>query len=184
MHMLGGEEPEVHAIANWTLSRPFVASAALHEGALVANYPWDGSEDKSTKYVRSPDDATFKHMAAAYATWHKTMSKPTNKASFVGGSILVFKMWEDACTGLKPANLVLPTNPPVQEFPNGGTTNGAAWYPIYGSMQDWNYIVAGCFELTLELSPQKWPPEGTLPTLWSENREALIKLPILTSLGG
>ncbi|KAK2077281.1 hypothetical protein QBZ16_004915 [Prototheca wickerhamii] len=83
MRMLGGEEPEVHAIANWTLSRPFVASAALHEGALVANYPWDGSEDKSTKYVRSPDDATFKHMAAAYATWHKTMSKPNNKASFL-----------------------------------------------------------------------------------------------------
>ena len=93
----------MHAIANWTLSRPFVASAALHEGALVANYPWDGSEDKSTKYVQSPDDATFKHMAAAYATWHKTMSKPNNKASFVGCGNPAFEMWEGACAGMKPA---------------------------------------------------------------------------------
>ena len=38
-----------------------------------------------------------------------------------------------------------------QEFPNGGTTNGANWYPIYGSMQDWNYVVGRCLELTLEL---------------------------------
>lgn len=30
-------------------------------------------------------------------------------------------------------------------------------YPIYGGMQDWNYIYAGCFELTLEISDNKWP---------------------------
>lgn len=30
-------------------------------------------------------------------------------------------------------------------------------YPIYGGMQDWNYIHYGCFELTLEISDIKWP---------------------------
>ena len=30
-------------------------------------------------------------------------------------------------------------------------------YPIYGGMQDWNYIHGGCFELTLEISDIKWP---------------------------
>lgn len=30
-------------------------------------------------------------------------------------------------------------------------------YPIYGGMQDWNYIHHGCFELTLEISDDKWP---------------------------
>lgn len=30
-------------------------------------------------------------------------------------------------------------------------------YPIYGGMQDWNYIHGGCFELTLEISDNKWP---------------------------
>ncbi|MED6213162.1 suppressor of los1-1 [Stylosanthes scabra] len=43
-----------------------------------------------------------------------------------------------------------------KEF-SGGITNGASWYPIYGGMQDWNYIHAGCFELSLEVSDNKWP---------------------------
>ena len=72
----------------------------------------------------------------------------------------------------------------LQEFPNGGTTNGAAWYPIYGSMQDWNYVAGDCFELTLELSPGKWPAEGGLAQLWEDNRDALLHFPIVAALGG
>lgn len=30
-------------------------------------------------------------------------------------------------------------------------------YPIYGGMQDWNYIHEGCFEWTVEISDLKWP---------------------------
>ncbi|CAN6687047.1 unnamed protein product [Malus baccata var. baccata] len=43
-----------------------------------------------------------------------------------------------------------------KEF-EGGITNRAFWYPIYGGMQDWNYENGGCFELTLEISDNKWP---------------------------
>lgn len=71
-----------------------------------------------------------------------------------------------------------------QEFSDGGITNGAAWYPIYGSMQDWSYIVHDCFELTLELAERKWPSERELPAIWEENREALLQLPLLATLGG
>lgn len=66
----------------------------------MANYPWDGTPDKSSRYEACPDDAAFKHLAGVYARAHATMALPTNT-----------------------------------EFPHGGTTNGAAWYPIYGSMQ-------------------------------------------------
>lgn len=32
-----------------------------------------------------------------------------------------------------------------------------ARYPLYGGMQDWNYIHGNCFEITLEISDEKWP---------------------------
>lgn len=56
----------------------FTASANLHEGAIVANYPYDGHPDgdEDLKPVNNPtpDDATFRHLAKAYAAAHAFMS--------------------------------------------------------------------------------------------------------------
>lgn len=146
----GNEQKETQVLMDWMLSRgPFVSSLAIHEGALVANYPWDGSEDKSSTYQASPDDETFKYLASHYASSHRKMSLPSNR-----------------------------------EFPKGGITNGANWYPIYGSMQDWNYIVGNCMELTLEVSEAKWPQESLLPILFEDNRKSMLDFIMRTSHGG
>jgi hypothetical protein len=71
----------------------------------------------------------------------------------------------------------------LQEF-RDGIVNGAQWYPVYGGMQDWNYLAGKCMAITLELSQSKWRPEAHLPTLWEENREALLALPLAAGLGG
>ncbi|ONM03029.1 Carboxypeptidase SOL1 [Zea mays] len=62
-----------------------------------------------------------------------------------------------------------------KEF-EGGITNGAFWYPIYGGMQDWNYIHGGCFELTLEISDTKWPKADELPIIWEHSRMSMLNL--------
>ncbi|KAF6248326.1 hypothetical protein COO60DRAFT_1649063 [Scenedesmus sp. NREL 46B-D3] len=66
----------------------------------------------------------------------------------------------------------------------GGITNGAAWYDVYGGMQDWDYLAASCMEITLELNNQKYPPASQLPKIWNENKEALLALPLTAALGG
>lgn len=59
------------------------------------------------------------------------------------------------------------------EFPQG-ITNGAAWYVLYGGMQDWNYLYQSCFEITLEVSENKWPSIEEIPSFWEENLPAML----------
>ncbi|KAI8531579.1 hypothetical protein RHMOL_Rhmol11G0147400 [Rhododendron molle] len=135
---VGARQPETKAIMSWLKGIHFTASASLHGGALVANYPWDGTQDRRKYYYACPDDKTFKFLASVYSRSHHNMSLS-------------------------------------EEF-QGGITNGASWYPIYGGMQDWNYIHGGCFELTLEISDNKWPAANELPTLWELNKMSMLNL--------
>lgn len=41
-------------------------------------------------------------------------------------------------------------------------------------MQDFNYLHTNCFEVTVELGCDKFPPEEELFIGWHENHEALI----------
>ncbi|KAI3740322.1 hypothetical protein L2E82_30750 [Cichorium intybus] len=70
-------QPETKAIMRWLKQIRFTASDTLHGGALVAKYPWDGTDDKSQKYYACPDDETFKYMAKLYSTGLKFHLEPT-----------------------------------------------------------------------------------------------------------
>ncbi|XP_072483773.1 carboxypeptidase M-like [Notamacropus eugenii] len=67
-------------------------------------------------------------------------------------------------------------------FPDG-ITNGYLWYPLKGGMQDYNYIWAQCFEITLEVSCCKYPPEENLPDFWNKKRDSLISFMKQVHLG-
>ncbi|CAL8087173.1 unnamed protein product [Calicophoron daubneyi] len=60
-----------------------------------------------------------------------------------------------------------------EKFPLG-IVNGNNWYPVYGGMQDWNYLDTGCMELTLEIGCPKYPEPASIVKYWEENKYALI----------
>ncbi|XP_017067490.1 carboxypeptidase D isoform X2 [Drosophila eugracilis] len=152
-------EPEVAALMNWTLSLPFVLSANLHGGSLVANYPFDDNENDFTDPIMrlrnssingrkanpTEDNALFRHLAGVYSKAHPTMH--------LGQPCELFQ----------------------NEFFADGITNGAQWYSVTGGMQDWNYVTAGCMELTIEMGCDKFPMAAELPQYWQDHREPLIQ---------
>lgn len=52
-------------------------------------------------------------------------------------------------------------------------TRNAHFSPLAG-MQDFNYLHTNCFEVTVELGCDKFPPEEELSWAWNENQEALL----------
>uniref|UniRef100_A0A3Q2GXR4 Carboxypeptidase D n=1 Tax=Equus caballus TaxID=9796 RepID=A0A3Q2GXR4_HORSE len=127
----------------------FVLSGNLHGGSVVASYPFDDSPEHEATgvYSKTSDDEVFKYLAKAYASNHPIMKTGTPH-----------------CPGDE------------DETFKDGITNGAHWYDVEGGMQDYNYVWANCFEITLELSCCKYPPASQLRQEWENNRESLITL--------
>lgn len=115
------EAPETKAVKKWLREVPFILSAALHGGALVANYPFDTVKELSKTVIifvfvfsvvisaslptnppsLTPDNDVFVRLATVYSHNHLTMHKG------------------EACDNTQPGF-------------KGGITNGAVWYSIAG----------------------------------------------------
>ncbi|XP_051285096.1 carboxypeptidase Z isoform X1 [Dicentrarchus labrax] len=144
-YWFGKVAPETYAVMKWIRSIPFVLSANFHGGDLVVSYPYDLSKHplERNMFSPTPDDQVFKFLSRTYATTHERMS---NENARCGSS---------------------------HSISQKGIVNGAQWSSIAGSMQDFNYLHTNCFEVTVELGCDKFPPEEDLFIAWHENQEAL-----------
>ncbi|XP_077194887.1 carboxypeptidase M isoform X2 [Paroedura picta] len=139
-------QPETQAVMDWIKTETFVLSANLHGGALVASYPFDNGN--SVTITSDGISTTLDNDVFVHLA--KTYS--TSHATMHNGHVCEMR---DPFTG--------------------GITNGFGWYQVGGGMQDYNYIWGQCFEITLELSCCKYPPEEELPSFWNDNKLALIE---------
>ncbi|KAK6034410.1 zinc carboxypeptidase [Cooperia oncophora] len=145
----GDPEPETAAVMKWLEEHPFVVSANLHGGSLVANYPFDDSvTGQDHIYSATPDDRLFVEIAFRYARAHPRMWKTGRRCGLsADGDVFL-----------------------------NGITNGADWYHLAGGMQDWQYTHTNSFEVTIEMGCYKFPTNDMLPKFWDENRFSMISL--------
>ncbi|XP_070544328.1 carboxypeptidase E-like [Ptychodera flava] len=148
-------EPETIVVMKWFMQYTFVLSANIHGGDLVANYPYDSSVDGKAHYQKCPDDETFQELALAYSTVHGEMSDPDRPT----------------CDNTE------------QDKFEDGITNGADWYPVPGGMQDYNYLATNCFEVTLEIGCEKFPPADKLEGFWQDNKLSLLNFMAMVHIG-
>jgi hypothetical protein len=106
-------------------------------------------------------------------------------ANYHGGSLVMNLPWDYTLT-LAPDNSLfwqLGTgysilNPPMYANNSSGfvhgVTNGAAWYIIYGGLQDWAYNWRNELHITIEVSTTKWPAWSQMDTFWNQNRDSML----------
>ncbi|CAM6082825.1 unnamed protein product [Calypogeia fissa] len=115
----------------------------------------------------------------------------TASASLHEGALVASYGWDGTVTGRTGysetpddaafrhmASLYSQNNPVMKSSSEflGGITNGASWYPLYGGMQDWNYIHGNCFEITIEMVEDKSPNISKIPELWQQHQQSLLEL--------
>ncbi|XP_041329775.1 probable carboxypeptidase X1 [Pyrgilauda ruficollis] len=139
--------PETRAVIAWMQRYPFVLSANLHGGELVVTYPFDMSRTywKAQELTPTPDDGVFRWLATVYATANLAMASGERRRCH----------YDDFTR-------------------HGNIINGANWHTVAGSMNDFSYLHTNCFEITVELSCDKFPHASELPEEWENNRESLL----------
>ncbi|XP_036819003.1 probable carboxypeptidase X1 [Oncorhynchus mykiss] len=138
--------PETRAVISWMQDIPFVLSANLHGGELVVTYPFDCTRDWAPQEnTPTADDSFFRWLATVYASTNLVMANPDRRICHS----------ED-----------------FQQHNN--IINGGAWHTVPGSMNDFSYMHTNCFEVTVELSCDKFPHASELPTEWENNKESLL----------
>ncbi|XP_028250869.1 probable carboxypeptidase X1 [Parambassis ranga] len=138
--------PETRAIISWMQDIPFVLSANLHGGELVVTYPFDCTRDWAPQEnTPTADNAFFRWLATVYASTNLVMANPDRRICH----------YED----FQSHNNII---------------NGGAWHTVPGSMNDFSYLHTNCFEVTVELSCDKFPHVSELPVEWENNKESLL----------
>ncbi|XP_064007321.1 probable carboxypeptidase X1 [Pogoniulus pusillus] len=139
--------PETRAVIDWMQRYPFVLSANLHGGELVVTYPFDMTRTywKAQELTPTADDGVFRWLATVYATSNLAMASEERRLCH----------YDD-----------------FMRF--GNIINGANWHTVPGSMNDFSYLHTNCFEITVELSCDKFPHVSELPSEWENNRESLL----------
>ena len=84
-----GRAIETAHVMNWGYAHATNLSANFHGGALVANYPFDGTPTGESIYATAPDDALLRSLSRSYVDTNGPMALSNADPSWDRGSATV-----------------------------------------------------------------------------------------------
>ena len=150
---LESKQPETKAVMKWIHDNSFALSISFHGGAVGAFWPYDDGSCQNDTPCISATPDNELMKVLA------TKFACSHADMHLGGG----------CNG-------------KYIFPKG-VSNGAMWYPIDGSMTDYNYLYSNCFEITVELTCCKYPLAKHLMPEWRKNKHSLVQFLQMAHIG-
>ncbi len=144
---------------------------------LNRNFPMPSGEQHPDGNAWAPENIAFMN--------HANQNHFQLSANMHGGELVVNYPWDYTYTLTPDNNLIREAALTYARLNSSiynnssftqGVVNGAQWYVITGSLQDWSYGYTDCIDLTCEISAIKWPPASHLASYWNLNKESILAL--------
>ncbi len=99
---------------------------------------------------------------------------PVTSLTFHSGAVYVNYLWDHTYDPTPDEPMIITLSNEYGSYSGLPVTNGADWYVIKGSCQDWCYDVRGEIDTTIEVSTTKDPPASQITPIFNDNRDAML----------
>jgi hypothetical protein len=100
--------------------------------------------------------------------------RPVISFTFHSGAVYVNYLWDYTYDPTPDEPMLITLSNGYASYTGLPVTNGADWYIVHGSCQDWCYDTRGEIDTTIEISSAYEPPESQIDALANANRQAML----------
>ncbi len=99
---------------------------------------------------------------------------PVTSLTFHSGAVYVNYLWDYTYAPTPDEPMIITISNGYGSYSGYPVTNGADWYIVHGSCQDWCYDARGEIDTTIEVSSSYEPPASQIDPIFLDNRDAML----------
>jgi hypothetical protein len=99
---------------------------------------------------------------------------PVTSLTFHSGAVYVNYLWDYTYSATPDEPMIITISDGYGDRSGLPVTNGADWYIVHGSCQDWCYDQRGEIDTTIEVSTTKDPPASSIDPIVDDNIPAML----------
>ncbi|MFH1502191.1 MAG: M14 family zinc carboxypeptidase, partial [Candidatus Eisenbacteria bacterium] len=170
-----GTDPDVTWLVN---EREFWVIPVFNPDGHVAGSRYNGNgEDLNRNYLCPCGDnaatAFSEPETQALRDWCVGRN-PVTSLTFHSGAVYVNYLWDYTYNPTPDEPMLITISNGYSSYTGLPVTNGADWYVVHGSCQDWCYDTRGEIDTTIEVSTSYEPPASQIDAIASANIDAML----------